>query len=191
MSDGNGQSAPKKRRIYSRRGDLGETSLFSGPRVGKDQCRIVACGTLDELSAFLGLARAEGLLPEIDKVVRTIQTKLFEVNTEIVAMTPAKHEVKTIQKSDITRIEKIIDKWEEKLPALSDFIVPGDGEPGKPGVKGAAILHVARTVCRRVERRVVALVRHDETVSKNLMAWLNRLADLLFVLARAEKELRN
>ena len=188
MAPENEKPTPRKRRIYSRRGDLGETSLFSGPRVGKDQPRIVACGTLDELSAFLGLARAERLLPEIDKTVRAIQKKLLDVNTEIVALTPAKHDVKTVQKSDITRLEKLIDKWEEKLPPLSEFLIPGDGEPGTPGVKGAALLHVARTVCRRAERRVVALVRHDETVSKNLMTWLNRLSDLLFVLARAERE---
>lgn len=175
----------RRRRIYSRRGDLGETSLFSGPRVGKDQKRIVAVGTLDELVAFLGLARAEGLRPEIDAEIDAIQRKLGEIGTEIVAMTPAKHEVATVGAEDIQRLEEMIDRWEKTLPPLDHFLIPGES-----GGKSAALLHVTRTICRRVERRLVALVRADANVNKKLLGWINRLGDLLFVLARAEDDVR-
>lgn len=167
-----------KRRFYSRRGDLGETSLFSGPRVGKDQKRIVAVGVLDELNSFLGLARSFLPPPEVDREIEAVQKKLFDIGTEMVAMTPAKHGVKTIQKGDIDFLETKIDYWNDRLPPLNHFLIPG-------GSSCAATLHVARAVCRRAERRTVALVRSDETVSRRLIAWLNRLGDLLFVLARA------
>ena len=173
----------KKPRIYTRRGDLGETSLFSGPRVGKDQKRIVVCGTLDELSSLLGLARAEELLPENAQKILEIQKKLVELSTQIAAMTPTRHEVKTVQRSDVAALEAQIDAISANLPPLKNFILPGAN-------KTSALLHVARTVCRRAERRLVALVRQDETVSKIPIAWLNRLGDLLFVLARTEEECR-
>ena len=172
------------RRVYSRRGDLGETALFSGPRVGKDQKRIVAVGALDELNSFLGLARSFGLTPKMDAELDGIQRKLFEVGTEIVAMTPARHDVKMIGPDDIRFLEGTIDRWNASLPPLSHFLIPGGPPP-------AAALHVARAVCRRAERRTVALVRSDETVSRRLIAWLNRLGDLLFVLARAAQSVSN
>ncbi len=178
-----GQS-PKNRRVYSRRGDLGETSLFSGPRVGKDQKRIVAIGVLDELNSHLGLARALGLSPEVEREVSEIQRKLFKVGTQIVAMTPDKHGVETIQPEEISDLENRIDFWTDRVPPLDHFLIPGDnGET--PGI---AALHVARSVCRRLERRIVALVRSDETVSRRLIAWVNRLSDLLFALSRIPSE---
>ena len=167
----------RKLRIYSRRGDLGETSLFSGPRVGKDHKRIEAVGTLDELSSFLGLARSFGLPPEIDAELESIQRKLFEVGTEIVSLTPSKYDVKTVQLEDIQVLESKIDRWDSPLPPPGGFVIPG-------GTSASASLHLARSVCRRAERVVTALVRSDETVSRRLIAWLNRLGDLLFVLAR-------
>ena len=171
-------SHPVHRRVYSRRGDLGETALFSGPRVGKDQKRIVAVGVLDELNSFLGQARSFSPPEEINREIEAIQKKLFDVGTQMVAMTPAKHGVQTIQMSDILFLEARIDYRNDQLPPLDHFLVPG-------GSAAAATLHVARAVCRRAERRTVSLVRNDETVSRRLIAWLNRLGDLLFVLARA------
>lgn len=170
-------ASPRKLRVYSRRGDLGETSLFSGPRVGKDHKRIEAVGTVDELSSFLGLARSFTLPAPIDAEIEEIQKKLIEVGTELTAMTPSRHEVKTIQPEDVSALEGKIDQWDVSLPPAARFLLPG-------GPPCAAALHVARSVCRRAERRVVALVRSDETVSRRLIAWFNRLGDFLFILAR-------
>lgn len=166
-----------RRRIYSRRGDLGETALFSGPRVGKDQKRIVAVGNLDELNSFLGLARSFSSDPALNAEIDFLQRKLFDIGTEIVALTPNRHAVRTIQPNDIQELEGKIDHWDSLLPPLDHFVMPG-------GTHVSAFLHVARSVCRRVERRVVALIRADETVSRRLIGWFNRLGDLLFVLAR-------
>lgn len=173
----------KRRRLYSRRGDLGETSLCFGPRVGKDQLRIVACGTLDELNSFLGLARAEGLVSTIDRIVYEIQKKLFDVSAELMTLNPSRHDISTLQNSEVQTLESLIDIWDNQLPPLTQFILPG-------GCKSAATLHVARAVCRRAERQVVALLRKDETVSRIIIAWLNRLSDLIFVLARSENSLK-
>ncbi len=168
---------PKRIRVYSRRGDLGETSLFSGPRVGKDHPRIEAVGEVDELSSAIGLARSFGLSASADEILERIQRKLIEVGTEITAMTPGRHAVPTVQPEDIRGLEELIDSLEASLPPLNSFVIPG----GTPAV---AALHVARTVCRRAERRLVALLRADATFSRRLVAWFNRLGDLLFVLSR-------
>ncbi|MGI5832214.1 MAG: cob(I)yrinic acid a,c-diamide adenosyltransferase [Thermoguttaceae bacterium] len=167
-----------KVRVYSRRGDLGETSLFTGPRVGKDHLRIEAAGTIDELGSFLGLARAQSLSPRIDTLLETIQKELINIGAEITAMNPSKYEVRTIRPEDIRRLEEEIDAFDALLPPTGSFLIPG-------GTTQAAVLHVARSVCRRVERKVVALVRSDPEVSRRLIAWFNRLGDLLFVLARS------
>lgn len=171
-------SGPKKVRVYSRRGDLGETSLFSGPRVGKDHPRIEAVGAVDELSSFLALARAQKLPDSIDSLLEKIQLKLIAVGTEIAAITPSKHEVPLLQPDDIRHLEKMIDSFDALLPPVSSFQIPDS-------TLQAAALHTARTICRRAERRIVALVRSDASVSRYLIAWLNRLGDLLFVLARS------
>ncbi|MDO5565694.1 MAG: cob(I)yrinic acid a,c-diamide adenosyltransferase [Planctomycetia bacterium] len=169
----------KKRRIYSRRGDLGETSLCFGPRVGKDHKRIAACGDLDELNSWLGLVRTEPLAPGMADLLRGIQQKIFDVSAEVASFTPEKFRIAMVSAEDITRLEEYIDAWDKRLTPLNHFLVPG-------GCRSAALLQLARAVCRRAERRVVALVRSDETVSRLLIGWLNRLADLLFTLARAE-----
>ncbi len=175
---GEHSSQTKKVRIYSRRGDLGETSLFSGPRVGKDHPRIEAVGSVDELSSFLGLARSFGLPAPVDAVLEDVQRKLIEVGTEIAAMTPDRHAVHTIQPEDVRALEKLIDKFSVSLPSIDAFLLPGGPPP-------QAALQAARAVCRRAERRMVALLRSDAAVSRRLVAWLNRLGDLLFVLARS------
>ncbi len=169
----------KRRRIYSRRGDLGETSLTVGPRVGKDQIRIVACGELDELNSLLGLIRTGSLDPELSDILLAVQKKIFKVNTEITAFFPVKYEIPIIQEDDIRELENWIDQTDALLPPLDGFIVPG-------GSLSGARLHLARAVCRRAERHLVALIRKDVTVSRYVVSWVNRLGDLLFVLARRE-----
>lgn len=177
MSEENSSSPPKKVRIYSRRGDLGETSLFSGPRVGKDHPRIEAVGAVDELSCAIGLARSFGLPAETDGILERIQRKLIEIGTEITAMTPGRHAVPTIQPEDVRAMEELIDAADESLPPLSSFVIPGGTPP-------QAALQLARAVCRRAERALVVLLRSDAAFSRRPIAWFNRLGDLLFVLAR-------
>lgn len=169
----------KKIKIYSRRGDLGETSLCFGPRVGKDHKRIDACGDLDELNSWLGLVRTEPLAPGMADLLRKIQRQLFDIGAEVASFTPEKFRLSMVCSDDVRRLEELIDAWDKRLPALNHFLLPG-------GCRSAALLQLARTVCRRAERHVVALVRSDDTVSRLLIGWLNRLADLLFTLARVE-----
>lgn len=168
-----------RRRVYSRRGDLGETSLSFGPRVGKDHVRVEVCGALDELSSWLGLLRASCSCSKRIELLRLIQEKLLAVGAEVSTLDPPRYRVPTVGQKDIAAIEEVIDRLDESLPPLNHFILPGE-------TRREAEWHLARAVCRRAERAMVALVRQDETVSRLLIAWLNRLADLLFVLARVE-----
>jgi cob(I)alamin adenosyltransferase len=166
-------------KIYTRTGDDGQTALFGGPRVRKDMVRVEAYGTLDELNAVLGLVRTEPLADEIDRLLARVQNELFEVGAEIASLDPIAKGTRSIGQAHIQAIENEIDRYESALAPLEHFILPG-------GTRGAALLHIARTVCRRAERRLVALVHDDpEKVSLALVAYLNRLGDLLFVLARA------
>ncbi len=166
-------------KIYTRTGDTGETGLYGGGRVRKDDPRIAAYGTVDELNAFLGLARAEGLPPEIDAVLARLQNELFDLGAELATRDPRAQGTALIKEAQIAVLEQAIDRFEEGLSPLKQFILPG-------GTKAAALLHVARTVCRRAEREVVFLANvPDEKVSPHLIVYLNRVSDLLFVLARA------
>ena len=166
-------------KIYTRTGDVGETGLFGGPRVGKDTARLEACGTVDELNAALGLVRA-GPLPEgLDPLLERIQNELFEVGAELATPDPAAHGTRTIGPGHVQALEAAIDHHDGGLVELKGFALPG-------GVPAAAGLHVGRAVCRRAERRLVTLIgQGHEPVSRVLLAYLNRLGDLLFVLARA------
>jgi cob(I)alamin adenosyltransferase len=164
--------------IYTRTGDLGQTGLFGGPRVGKDTARLEAYGTVDELNAVLGLVRAAPLPEGIDALLEQIQNELFEVGAELATPDPAAHRTPTIGPGHVQALEAAIDRYDEGLAELKGFILPA-------GVPAAASLHVARAVCRRAERRLVTLMGHSqEPVSPVLLAYLNRLGDLLFVLAR-------
>jgi cob(I)alamin adenosyltransferase len=167
-------------KIYTRTGDQGETGLFGGPRVGKDELRLEACGTVDELNSFLGAARAETLPEGIDALLDRIQHELFEVGAELATVDPVAHGTRTIGALAIQGMEDAIDQYQARLPELAQFVLPG-------GSRAAAQLHVARAVCRRAERRVVSLVRGEgaDKVSATLITYLNRLGDLLFVVARA------
>ncbi|HRX79451.1 MAG TPA: cob(I)yrinic acid a,c-diamide adenosyltransferase [Pirellulaceae bacterium] len=166
-------------KIYTKTGDGGETGLFSGPRVSKDDARIEAYGTVDELNAFLGLARAESLPPKIDSVLERIQHGLFAVGAELASPDPVAAKTKMVGADEIAWLEATIDSCEATLEPLRQFILPA-------GTRAATALHVARGVCRRAERRVVTLLRaSQEPISGEVIQYLNRLGDLLFSLARS------
>ncbi|MCE5266950.1 MAG: cob(I)yrinic acid a,c-diamide adenosyltransferase [Planctomycetaceae bacterium] len=162
--------------IYTRTGDRGETDLLDGPRVPKDTVRLEACGDLDELDAWLGLARCEKLPDGAAAILERIQRRLVDLRAELVS---AKSEAGEAQCSEVAALEQAIDCYEANLAPLEEFILPG-------GSRAAATLHVARAVCRRAERRLVTLTRTEPAaVSSRCLAYINRLSDLLFVLARA------
>jgi cob(I)alamin adenosyltransferase len=166
-------------KIYTKTGDDGGTGLFGGPRVGKDDPRIEAYGTVDELNSVLGNARAVGLPAAIDLLIEQIQNSLFAVGAELATPDPAAHGTNWTGLAQIAALEEMIDQFDGPLPALRQFILPG-------GTPAAAALHVARSVCRRAERRVVTLARAEPKVAaSSIVVYLNRLGDLLFVLARA------
>lgn len=164
-------------KIYTKTGDRGETGLLGPLRVPKDHPRIEAYGAVDELNAIVGLARSEGPPPRLDRLLGRIQEDLFTAGAQL-ATSPGTRlgGVRPLGRADVGRLERAIDRLTGGLPPLRSFILPG-------GTLSAALLHVARTVCRRAERAVVTL-DHDERVSPTLLVYLNRLSDLLFVLAR-------
>jgi cob(I)alamin adenosyltransferase len=164
-------------KIYTRGGDQGQTSLRGGVRVRKDAPRPEAYGTVDELNSLLGLARSEPLPPEMHALLGQIQSQLFSLGAQLAAAKPTQPPSATVGPHEIENLEAAIDTAEGQLRPLSAFILPG-------GTRGAALLHVARTVCRRAERRVVSLVEHEPALGTFPIAYLNRLGDLLFVLAR-------
>ncbi len=167
-------------KIYTKTGDSGETGLFGGGRVGKDHPRVEAYGDVDELNAVIGMARSAEPLPRIDEVLVPIQRDLFSVGA--ILATPKLEKMREqlekarVDEARIAELEGAIDACERELDPLRSFIVPG-------GTQKAAALHVARTVCRRAERRVVHLQREVE-IPEIVVRYLNRLSDLLFMLAR-------
>ena len=166
-------------KIYTRTGDTGETALFDGSRVSKAHERVDAYGEIDELNACLGLARASGMDAEITEMVLTLQRDLHAVAAQLAdpAHRIAERVTKAaIQHADVDRLESWIDRLENELPPLRRFILAGGSQAG-------AVLHVARTVCRRAERRIVGL--GADAAAPEVLAYVNRLSDLLFVLARA------
>ncbi len=165
-------------KIYTKTGDAGETGLFAGARVRKDDVRIEAYGTVDELNAAIGLARSERLPTEIEQTLERVQSELFSVGAELATPDPAKHGMALIGNAQTRRLEAAIDHLEAGLPPLKQFILPA-------GSRGGALLHLARGICRRAERRVVTLANTTDTiVSAALVTYLNRLGDYLFVAAR-------
>jgi cob(I)alamin adenosyltransferase len=166
-------------KIYTKTGDLGDTGLFRGPRVRKDAPRIEAYGTVDELNSVLGLARAAGLAGDLDLLVGQIQNELFALGAQLATPDPAAHSTALVGPREIIALEHAIDRLEQGLEPLKQFILPG-------GTPAAAQLHFARTVCRRAERRLVTLVdQSPEPIGGDLVIYLNRLSDLLFVMARS------
>ena len=167
-------------KIYTKTGDGGDTGLFGGGRVPKDDARVEAYGDVDELNAVLGMARAVELMPRIDEVLVPLQRDLFAIGALLA--TPdrdkmAQHlEKARIDEHRIAELEQSIDDAESELEPLRAFVLPG-------GTPKAAALHVARTVCRRAERRIVRL-QHDVELPRLVVIYMNRLSDLLFTLAR-------
>ena len=165
-------------RIYTRTGDTGETSLRRGERVRKDHPRIEVSGEVDEVCAWLGLARAAHTDRDTAALLAQVQRDLFALSAGIAdphRIGPGPDKV-SFPPAKVAELEAAIDRAEASLPALKHFILPG-------GCEGGARLHLARTVCRRAERRLAALAA-DETVTPVFLAYINRLSDLLFVLAR-------
>ena len=167
-------------KIYTRTGDQGTTGLFGGDRVEKNHPRIEAYGTVDETNAYLGLARAhlhdQPGAARLELLLARLQSELFILGADLATPQNARATVPRIEASHIAALEHAIDALEADLPPLKHFILPG-------GTVAAGMLHVARTVCRRAERLTVAAAEQD-TLSPNTAIYLNRLSDLLFVLAR-------
>ena len=163
-------------RIYTKTGDEGTTGLFAGPRVLKDDPRIEAYGTVDELNAAIGCARCQPVSEELDQLLATIQNQLFAVGAELATPEPEEHGTHWINSAEIGQIEAAIDQFDHRLPQLTTFILPA-------GTTAASALHLARAICRRAERRVVTL-GNVASISSDLIVYLNRLGDLLFVLSR-------
>ncbi len=165
-------------KIYTRTGDSGETALLGGKRVSKADPRVAAYGDVDELNAWLGLARAGALAGELTAMIEKIQRDLFAIGSRLAD--PGSKVANRVEKTavtgeDVKRLEDWIDQLESEVPVLRRFILAG-------GSPGGASLHVARTICRRAERSVVGL--GPEQVESEVLVYLNRLSDLLFVMAR-------
>jgi cob(I)alamin adenosyltransferase len=171
-------------RIYTRAGDGGQTSLGDGERVSKDSPRIWAYGTVDELGAALGMAMVSGLEPDAAELVRRVQNDLFDVGADLsVPLETDRGHGKSrlrIDERHVTALEEACDAYGERLEPLTSFVLSG-------GTPQAAALHLARTVCRRAERFTVRLAQ-SEPVNPHAAAYLNRLSDLLFILARVHND---
>jgi cob(I)alamin adenosyltransferase len=171
-------------KIYTRTGDAGETGLFAGGRVPKDHPRVAACGDVDELNAALGWALALEPADTERDLLESIQRDLFGIGAELATPDPTRAATtiadRFVTGSRVTALEQAIDRCEAPLEPLRNFILP-------TGTPKAAALHLARTVCRRAERAVVRLA-HETTVSADILRYLNRLSDLLFVLARTANQ---
>ncbi len=172
-------------KVYTRTGDAGKTRLAGGQEVWKDSVRVEAYGTVDELNSMLGLARVSngqtGTNPEVSErmgnILKWMQNKLFDLGG-ILATAPGESfpNMPTVTPEDVAHMEHLIDECQKDLTPLKEFILPGGGQL-------AALLHVARTICRRAERLCVTLSK-EESIGKELVIFLNRLSDALFVFAR-------
>ena len=165
-------------RIYTKLGDLGETGLIGGSRIGKNSFRVEAYGEVDELNSALGVVLNAISDAEISALLKTVQDDLFGIGRELATPPekPIEHGRSKIDEENVKVLEGAIDQYEKDLTPLQRFILPG-------GEEGASRLHLARSICRRAERRTVALFREEE-VNLQILKYLNRLSDLLFVLAR-------
>ncbi len=175
---------PRLTKIYTRKGDDGSTSLGGRQRVRKESTRICAYGTVDELNSTIGVAVAHGLDQKLIDALLIIQNELFHLGSDLcfIEADKEKYQLPQIEEKHVNRLEALIDEITAVVGPLENFILPG-------GSVGAAHLHVARTVCRRAEREVAALSR-EEAIGSFVSPYLNRLSDLLFVMARYENHQR-
>lgn len=167
-------------KIYTKRGDKGTTSLFGGTSIPKNSARLHAYGTVDELNSVLGLILSHKPSGKGSQILIAIQKQLFVLGADLATLHSKKTKIKRIGGQEIQDLENRIDELEEELSPLTSFILPG-------GVPAGSALHLARTVCRRAERHTVELAK-NETISGYAIIYLNRLSDLLFVLARYENK---
>lgn len=175
---------PRITKVYTRTGDAGETALGGGQRVAKDSPRIAAYGAVDELSSAIGVARAAGLDRRLESELQRIQNELFHLGSDLCVLEEDKERmpVPRIEDRHVMALEALMDSLSRELEPLANFVLPG----GSPGAAG---LHLARTICRRAERCLVTLAR-QEPVGPHTLAYLNRLSDALFVMARYENHRR-
>lgn len=170
-------------KIYTRTGDDGETGLLGGLRVSKAHQVIEVCGTLDETNCWLGLVRSEKIDASIDGLLEQIQNDLFDIGSQIAASLADSARAVEVSRERIAELESAIDHWDSTLPPLQAFILPS-------GAQAGCRLHMARSVCRRAERQLVSLVESLETKALTAESvYLNRLSDLLFVLARSMNQI--
>jgi cob(I)alamin adenosyltransferase len=176
---------PRLTKIYTKKGDEGMTSLGGRQRVPKESARICAYGTVDELNSNIGVAVASGLDQKLNDALLVIQNELFHLGSDLcfIEEDKEKYQLPQIEEKHVVRLEALIDELTAVVGPLENFILPG-------GSMGSAYLHVARTVCRRAEREVATLAR-EEAIGSFVAAYLNRLSDLLFVMARYENHQRN
>ena len=169
---------PRITKVYTRQGDGGETQLGGGQVLPKDALRIAVYGTVDELNSSIGVALAESLEASLAADLTRIQSELFDLGSDLCILEEdkKKYPVPGIESRHVDALEQCIDRLQADLEALEEFILPG-------GTRGAALLHLARTICRRAERGAVRLAR-EEPVGEHVVRYLNRLSDLLFVMAR-------
>ncbi|MFQ5768762.1 MAG: cob(I)yrinic acid a,c-diamide adenosyltransferase [Acidobacteriota bacterium] len=171
---------PRITKVYTRTGDDGTTALGGGQRVPKDSLRVGAVGTVDELNAQIGQAAAAGISPDLGDVLASLQNDLFHLGADLCVREEDRHrqEGPRIEARHVQALEDLMDRLTASLSPLDNFVLPG-------GAPAAAGLHLARTVCRRAERDVLALSRQEE-IGPYVLKYLNRLSDALFVMARFE-----
>lgn len=167
-------------KIYTKKGDKGTTSLFGGTKVAKDDLRIHAYGTVDELNSVLGLTLTHSISGTGEHILQELQQQLFILGADLATPQSKKAKIERIGTTEIESLEQWIDELDSKLSPLTSFILPGGSPAG-------ANLHLARTICRRAERATVTLGK-SETISEQTIIYLNRLSDLLFVMARFENQ---
>ncbi len=176
---------PRLTKIYTKTGDAGTTALGGGQRVPKDTLRVAVYGTVDELNSQIGVALAYGLCERLQTVLPAIQNELFDVGSDLCFLEAdkVKYKLPQIEERHVKKLEDLIDELNEVVGSLQNFILPG-------GSPGSAHLHVARTVCRRAEREATTLAR-NEGIGPQVLPYLNRLSDALFVMARFENHQRH
>lgn len=175
---------PRLTKIYTKKGDAGQTSLGGGQHVPKDHLRVAAYGTVDELNSQIGVALAVGLCDQLDAELRRVQNELFDLGSDLCFVEEDKQKwpLPQVEQRHVEKLERLIDEMQAVVGPLENFILPG-------GSLGAAHLHVARTVCRRAERETATLAR-EQSVGSQVLSYLNRLSDALFVMARYENHMQ-